>query len=153
MTSMNRRANLAGTASAAVASPAIAFPIAPHPDAELLALGERLRSAQIALRAASNRAEAGGAAYTARRAPMPDACRPKPGDNEGLGVDKAEWPDGFYAAHQVDRLRDLQADRPGFEVVDNPDGFTVRKFRRSNDLVRAQEIIKAFKWKAADAAL
>lgn len=92
MTSMNRRANLAGTASAAVASPAIAFPIAPHPDAELLALGERLRSAQIALRAASNRAEAGGAAYTARRAPMPDACRPKPGDNEGLEWTKRNGP-------------------------------------------------------------
>jgi hypothetical protein len=71
---MNRRAILAAAASAAVASPAIAIPLgSPHRDAELLALGERLRSAHVTLSAADDRADARYSEYKERRAPTPEA--------------------------------------------------------------------------------
>ncbi len=43
MHSMNRRTILAGAAAAAVPVPALALPVATHPDAELLALGEQIK--------------------------------------------------------------------------------------------------------------
>ena len=41
---MSRRAILAGAASSAAASPALALPAGPHPDAELISLGEQMKA-------------------------------------------------------------------------------------------------------------
>jgi hypothetical protein len=41
---ISRRAILATTAAAAAASPALAIPVGPHPDAELISLGEQMKA-------------------------------------------------------------------------------------------------------------
>ena len=46
---MNRRAILAGAASTAAASPALAIPVGPHPDAELISLGEQKGASPLLL--------------------------------------------------------------------------------------------------------
>ena len=149
------RTILAFAAGAAATTPALAFPIGPHPDAELLALGEEFKEARAIAIAANDRVVAKDEEYAARCVPVPDACRPKRGDIEGLGLEGgAYWRGGSYDPRQVDRLRNLKPDRQDF-VVENADGMiTLREIRRPNDLARAQEIIKAFdEWVAADEAV
>lgn len=102
---MNRRAILAGAASAAAASPALALPISPHPDAKLLALADALKEAEAIAGAACRRHEVTGKEYAAQFVPMPDACRPKQGDREGLGLEGPKLGD-FYSSAQIDAIEE-----------------------------------------------
>ena len=125
-----------------------------HADAELLALGEEFKEAQVIASVANTRAVAKDGEYTARRAPMPDACRPEEEDRAGLGLGPARWREGCYSPSQVDQLRALGPDRRDFEIEETGGLVTLHEVRRPNDLARAQEIVKAFdEWRTADEAL
>jgi hypothetical protein len=119
----SRRTILAIAASAAATTPALAFPVGPHPDAKLLALAEALKNAEAIAAAAYGRSEAAGKEYAARCVPtMPDACRPKQGDHLGIGLEGTELGD-FYSAAQIDLLRDIGPTRRDWEIEGEDDGL------------------------------
>ena len=78
MSTTSRRAILAGAA----ALPALSLPAVagPHPDAELLAMEPEWQKALADADALTGRHEGEVRAYEAARAPMPDACRPRPSE-------------------------------------------------------------------------
>ena len=158
MSKTSRRAVLAGAATLpALSLPALAN--GPHPDAELLALKPEWQQALDEADALTERHSAESDAYNAVRAPMPDACRPRPSDVDGLGPDfnaeSTKHDDSYFAGYYVDRFRTLGETRLEDSVARGHDGtILIRRVERNVDRARVEEIITAFdEWNAKDKAL
>jgi hypothetical protein len=101
------------------------------------------------------------AIYDARRPPIPDECRARPGDEEALGVKPFtmgnEFFIGTYAVDwEITKLRELEPTRAAYRFIGdvNHPPFTVENAPVPNDLARAKEIVDAYdRWAEIDGAL
>lgn len=147
----------AGTAVnvAAIATTKAGCHVTSNDDAELLALGDKLKIAQQAVDAVSARHSADNERYQERRPPFPEVCRPRPSDGQAMGLmDRDRTPDGEVLFYTVDRLRQLGPTRMEMRVEEVAGGSLLSKVEVPNDLDRVREFVQAYdEWLARHKAL
>lgn len=161
ISTITRRTAIALAAGTAVNALAIATTkadgtnVSSTEDAELLALGDKLKIAQQAVDAVSARHSADNERYQERRPPFPEVCRPRPSDDQAIGLrDRDRTPDGEVLFYTVDRLRQLGPTRTEMRVEEVAGGSLLSKVEVPNDLDRVREFVQAYdEWLARHKAL